>query len=89
MEAAGRAATLHQRQNDVLVCSATRFYYALKATDIRLIHFHGLARAAHWFGLVVAHSFTNAMRHEPSALVLNFQDAVQLMGANALLAGCH
>src|SRR5665213_2122490 len=87
MEAASRSAALNQRQNDILGRGTALRALALQAPDVGFVRFHGLARAAHGRKLAVPHGFTDTVRQEPSRLVLNFQNAVKLMGANALLAG--
>lgn len=89
MEGAGTATALDQRNDRVLVRTATRHRGALHATDIRLIHFHGVAAAAHRSKLARGHSEANAMAQEPSGLVGAFEYAVHLVSADTLLRGAH
>src|SRR5687767_2476544 len=56
---------------------------------IGFIGLHDLASSAKRRGFVIAHSFTDTMRHEPSGFVCHAEHAVQLVGAHALLGSGH
>lgn len=88
MEAAGVAATLYQRQDCHLLVHAVRLGKALGGllfADERLVYFHVSAATTHWGQRARAHGLADAVAHEPSRIVLNLKDAVQLMAADALL----
>src|ERR1700686_2640811 len=80
MEATGRAASFNERQNDILGRGATLSGLAFLPSDVSFVRFNDLAGAAHWFGLVVAHRFTNAVCHEPRGLIGHAHGAMKLMG---------
>lgn len=56
---------------------------------IGFVHFNDLAFATKRDKTASAHGFTNAMGEEPCGFVRDLKRPVELMGANALLAGGH
>src|ERR1019366_9095495 len=63
---------------------AATFDRAFLAADEGFVRFNDPTRAAQGREIARAHCFTNTMREEPSRLVLNLKDAMQLMRAYAL-----
>src|SRR5208282_1052168 len=86
MERTSRSATLHKRQNRVLVFHALLNLDALLATNEGLINLDNRAAPAHRRKLARAQRFANAMAHEPRAFQRDPQGAVKLVGAHALFA---
>lgn len=88
------ALAINEGQHVVLVCVAATLLDAFGldgavVADERLVHFDRAAVAAHGRQIAGTHGFADAMSQEPRGLVGDAQHAVQLMGADALLAGAH
>src|ERR1700730_6703533 len=66
-----------------------RMLILFKAADICVVHFHRSAIAAKRGRNKRTHSFTQAMLHKPCGFVSYLQRAVELVGADALLAAGH
>lgn len=75
MERPSRAATLHQRQNCVLVGKAALDRGTLFLANIGLVNFDRLAQATKRRQIAGFHGLANAVRHEPRSFVLHIQDA--------------
>src|ERR1041385_1002326 len=73
----------------MFVTSAAPLGFVLFLADESLVGFDRLTFAAQRAKEALHHGFANAMGHEPSALVGNPQEPVELMGSNALLARSH
>src|ERR1700716_3916258 len=92
VKTAGRTAALNEGQDYVLVGRAKAALLGLSqgTTEIGFVGFNNAAVAAHRrHETASAHCFANAMGQEPRRFVSDTQGTVKLMGANALLAGCH
>src|SRR5579883_54 len=92
MEAAGRTAALHKSKNRVLVAVALGLgaapgRRAVELTNVGLIRLHDGAGPAHGLNANNAHSLADAVRHEPGGLESDAQGAMELVAADALLAG--
>lgn len=93
---AGLATTLNQGDDLALTGWPTiRANAALLAggassrADMGLVHLNRTTVAADWRGVRVRHRLTDAMRHEPRRLVGDPEQAVELVGAEPLLASRH
>src|SRR5260370_16533993 len=87
MEATGRAAAFNERENDVaegnpgLLAALGRESIL---ADESLVRFHDLARAAHRPKPASAHCLTDAMHHEPHALIAHLNGPAPLIRAATL-----
>lgn len=86
--------TIYQGQNLIFVLVAAPFLLALRllgeiAANEGFIDFHDAAIGTERRKVARAHRFTNAMGHEPSRFEGDAQGAMQLIRADALLAGCN
>ena len=63
--------------------------HAVLVTEIGLVGFDDLAGTADRTGVIIAHAFTDAMRHEPRRFVGDAKHAVQLVCRNAFLGRTH
>ncbi len=81
--------TVNQRQNLHLVMEGALLLNALEVADERLVNFDHAASTAERGKVAIGHRFTDTVSKEPRALVGDFQNAVELMGADALLAAGH
>lgn len=95
-DGAGTAATLDKAKNLALGRSATFLNptaiideYGVGTADKGFVGFNDLAVAAHraWVGIL--HGLADTMAHKPSRLVSNPQEAMYLMGADALFRRAH
>jgi hypothetical protein len=68
---------------------ATAHFHALLAADVSLVDLDNAALPAERRQLPSAHRFTNAVRQKPRRLVGDFENAVELMGRDTLLAAGH
>ena len=74
--------------NSALMSGAATGGDTLLEADEGLVHFNSATVAAErGSNIAGAHGLADAMREEPRALVSDFQNAVQLVGADALLPG--
>ena len=81
------ALAVNQRENGHLVRRTTsRHPSALFAANESLVDLHGAASAAHRRQSALAHRFADTVRHEPSGLEGDAENAVELVAGNALLA---
>ena len=81
------AVAIDERQYRILVAMAATFDRAFFAADESFVRFDHAAHAAHWGKLARAHSFTDAVSQKPSTFDGDPQSAMQLVRANAFLAG--
>jgi hypothetical protein len=90
MERAHHAAALDQAQNSPLVAVARLgLLPAFLGADIGLIRLYGLAGAAHWFNPDGFHRLADAMGEEPCGFHAAAECALELAGADPLLAAAH
>ena len=79
---------IYERENLHLVMIAAALHFRAGLTaDERFVALHNAALAAERGKVAGAHGFADTVRQEPRRLVLDFQNAVELVGGNALLAG--
>lgn len=95
MERAHAAVTLYQREHALFAHAATALMQALAgvlvlflAAYVGRIRLNRAAARAEQAGGVL-HGFADTVRHEPRRLIRHTEHALQLLGANALLAGRH
>lgn len=88
MEPAALAAlTVNESDNSALVSGAATGSNAALEADVRLVNFdRATARTERGGKIAGAHGFADTVGEEPSALVLDFQNAAKLVSADALLA---
>lgn len=80
--------TVDQGEHFVLVRTATSALgLVLGDADKGFVNLHGATTRAEGIQAAVFHRLTNAVRHEPSGLESNAKGAMQLVAADALLAG--
>jgi len=78
---------VNQRQNFHLVANATAHRLVRFTTNEGFVNFNNATTSTERAKGVVAHCFPDAVRHEPSGSQRDAQGAVQLVAADALLAG--
>jgi hypothetical protein len=86
------AVTLDEGNNRLLFGNRQESLGASLAAHISFVDFDGLARAAHRRGekaTLIFHGLPNAMGEEPSGFHAAFEHALNLPGADSLLAGAH
>lgn len=86
-------AAVYEGQHLVLVLVATSFLRALGflgavVTDKGFVHFDGATAFPKHFKAIGLHGFADAVAHKPSGFQGYAEGAVQLVRADALLAGC-
>lgn len=86
------SSAVYRRENFVLVVKATALLVvlgldSLAVTDKGFIHFQGAATRFEHGKAVIAHGFADTVSYEPSRFEGDTKGAVQLFGANPLLAG--
>src|ERR1700688_2389113 len=99
MERADIAAALHQGNNRPLVDGGGSFFdwpsafrggAALRSRAVvSFVRLDNLAAAAHGPEIVAGHGFADAVRHEPSRLVIELERPMQLVRRDTLFAGLH
>jgi hypothetical protein len=90
METTGRPATLYEGQNCILMAPpGAALGLAFLSTDKGFVGLHNFASAAHGLDADNPHSFTQAVRHEPSSFQGDAQSPVKLIAADAFLAGAQ
>ena len=101
MECANIAATLDKRKNGILVSAALLgvlvgatatlfgddFLFAL--ANVSFIGFDDFISTAKRGKILAAHGLSDTMGEKPGALVGDFENAVELMGAHAFLGTAH
>jgi hypothetical protein len=85
VERADFAAAFNKRKRCHLVSIASLRFLAALLADEGFVDLNNAASAAQGRKAVRAHGFAQAVRHEPSRLIGDFQNAVKLMAADALL----
>ena len=86
-------AAVYEGQHLVLVLITASFLRALGllgavVTDKGFVHFDGAAALPEYFKAIRLHRLADAVPHEPRGFEGHAEGAVQLVGADALLAGC-
>lgn len=89
MERPNHPAALDQGQDRVLVGIAASFDRAFLLSDEGLVYLDDFALSPEGHELAIAHGFAQPMRHEPSGLVGDAENAVDLVAAHSLLAGAE
>lgn len=80
---------VNEGQHLHLVVVSGLLFHARLATDEGLIDLDHAATSAEARKRIVAHRFADAVRHEPRGLEGDTKSAVELVAADALLAGTH
>ncbi len=84
------AFTVHQRNNAVLVSGAATDRNVALVADVGFVNLdRATVRTEELRKIAGAHGFANAMGEGPRTLVGDFKNAVELVGANTLLARHH
>jgi hypothetical protein len=90
MEATGGTATLNEGQNCILVApSGAAFWLSFLPSYEGFVGFHNFASTAHRLDTDNTHSLPQTVRHEPSGFQGNTQSPMELIAADALLAGAQ
>ena len=79
--------TIYQRQDFALLAQVTASAVAFDLAHVSFVNFDQTTTVAEVASGVIFHGLTDAVRHEPSGFESNTQSPVQLIRANALLAG--
>ena len=78
---------INQSQDFALFAGVRAFAVAFDFNHVGFVSFDNSATRAEGRESIIFHGFTDAVRHEPCSFQGNAQGAVQLVGADAFLAG--